>query len=335
MHAITRTDHLPAGNKIFVTGGSGFLGRQLIEDLIAHGYVVHALARSEAAASVVRKHGAIPVIGDLDNIDAMRNGMAGCAAVIHSAAKVDLWGPWEEFQQFTVQGTQNVIDAARAAGVPRFVHISTEAVLAGGKPLIDVDENTPLPGKPNGFYPKAKGLAETLVKKANSAALQTMIVRPRFIWGKGDNTVLPKMVESINAGQWVWFGGDHPTSTCNVVNVSHGVILAAKHGRGGEVYFLTDGAPIGFKDFITRMVATQGVTPPNRTAPLWLADLLARGMEGVWRLLNKTGYPPLTRTAVNLFFGEVTIRSDKAANELGYQPVVSIEEGLKALELSR
>lgn len=331
--AITqRVAHLSPGSIVFITGGSGFLGRQIIEDLVNQGYAVRALARSDTAAATVSQLGALPVRGDLDDVEAMRKGMTGCAVVIHSAAKVDLWGPWEEFQRFTIEGTQNVITAALAAKIPRLVHISTEAVLAGGKPLIDVDENTPLPANPNGFYPKAKGMAETMVRHANSSQLQTVVVRPRFIWGKGDNTLLPKLMDSIASGQWLWFGGDHPTSTCNVVNVSHGVILAAQHGRGGEVYFLTDGAPVSFQDFITRMINTQGATPPNRKAPLWLADLFARGMETWWRAFNKPGYPPMTRTAVNLFFSQVTVKSNKAEKELGYVPVVSIEEGLKALQ---
>lgn len=325
------TDHLPLGSTIFITGGSGFLGRQLIMDLIKKGFQVKALARSDSAAATVRKLGADVVKGDLDDTAAMTEGMNTCAAVIHSAAKVDLWGTWEDFQRFTINGTANVLAAAQAANVPRFIHISTEAVLAAGKPLIDINESMPLPAHPNGMYPKSKGMAEALVKAANCSKLQTVIVRPRFIWGQGDTTLLPKMVASVKAGQWIWFGGDHPTSTCNVVNVSHGVILAAHFGRGGETYFLTDGAPISFKNFISRMLATQGVTPPNRNAPLWLADMLAKGMEWWWRTSNRAGDPPLTCTAVNLFFSEVTIKSNKAEIEFGYRPILSIEAGLKAL----
>ncbi len=325
------TDHLPPSSCVFITGGSGFLGRQLIIDLVKKGFHVNALARSESAAATIRTLGADVVMGDLDDTSAMIEGMQNCAATIHSAAKVDLWGAWEDFQRFTINGTANVLAAAKAANVPRFIHISTEAVLAAGPPLIDIDERLPLPAHPNGMYPKSKGMAEMLVKAANSPTLQTVIVRPRFIWGQGDTTLLPKMVASIKAGQWIWFGGDHPTSTCNVVNVSHGVILATHFGRGGETYFLTDGAPISFKDFISRMLATQGVTPPNRNAPLWFADMLAKGMEWWWRTSNRTGEPPLTRTAVNLFFSQVTIKSQKAEFELGYRPIISIEAGLMAL----
>ncbi|HSW12593.1 MAG TPA: NAD-dependent epimerase/dehydratase family protein [Solimonas sp.] len=317
---------------VFVTGGSGFLGRQLITDLLATGHRVRALARSERAAATVRALGAEVVRGDLDDLAAMQTGMAGCSGAIHSAAKVEQWGRWEDFLRDTVQGTDNVIAAARAAKLPRLVHISTEAVLADGAPIVDADETRPLPAKPNGAYPRSKGMAEQRVLAANGQGLETVVVRPRFIWGKGDTTLAPKLAQAARAG-WVWFGGGtHRTSTCHVRNVSLGVRLALQKGRGGEVYFLTDGAPVAFRDFIGRLIRTQGVEPGERNAPLWLADALAAICETTWALLPLKGEPPLTRTALNLFFRQVTISDAKARRELGYQPVVSVEEGLRELQ---
>lgn len=316
---------------IFLTGGSGFLGRRLIVDLIAAGYGVRALARSERAAATVRALGAEPVPGDLGDLPSMRDGMAGCAAAIHSAAKVEQWGRWEDFLRDTVQGTEQVIAAARAAGLPRLLHISTEAVLADGHPIVDADETRPLPPQPNGFYPRSKGLAEQRVLAANGSDLETLVVRPRFIWGKGDTTLAPKLAQAARAG-WVWFGGGrHRISTCHVRNVSHGVLLALERGRAGEIYFLTDGAPVAFRDFIGRLIRSQGVEPGERSAPLWIADALAALGEAAWTLLPLRGEPPLTRSALNLFFREVTVRDDKARREIGYRPVVSVEEGLREL----
>jgi nucleoside-diphosphate-sugar epimerase len=326
------TTLLPANSAIFVTGGSGFLGRQLIRDLRAQGYTVRALARSDAAASTVRQLGAEPVRGDLGDVDAMRQGMQGCAAIIHSAAHVAMWGRWQDFVRDTVTGTENVLAAARAAGVPRFVHIGTEAVLADGKAIVDADETRPLPAHPNGYYPHSKGIAEQRVIAANGNGLTTMVMRPRFIWGTGDTTLLPQFVQAMQGGQWMWFdGGRHRTSICHVRNVTHGTILAAQNGRGGQIYFLTDGEPVEFRDFISRLVQTWGVTPPTRTAPLWVADLVAAVSELAWKLLPLRGQPTLTRTAVNLMFREVTVRDRKAREELGYRPVVSVDEGLKEL----
>lgn len=318
---------------IFLTGGSGFLGRQLIADLVADGHRVRALARSDRAAATVRALGAEAVAGDLDDLAAMQAGMAGCSGAIHSAAKVEQWGRWEDFLHDTVQGTDNLIAAARAARLPRLVHISTEAVLADGAAIVDADETRPLPAKPNGPYPRSKGMAEQRVLAANRDGLQTIVVRPRFIWGKGDTTLAPKLAQAARAG-WVWFGGGgHRTSTCHVRNVSLGTRLALERGSAGQVYFLTDGAPVAFRDFIARLIRTQGVEPGEREAPLWLADALAIAGEAAWRLLPLKGEPPLTRTALNLFFRQVTVSDARARRELGYQPVVSVDEGLRELQL--
>ncbi len=316
---------------IFLTGGSGFLGRQLIVDLVTQGFRVRALARSPAARDIVQKLGAEPFAGDLNHVPTIVRGMQGCEVIIHSAAKVEIWGDWEDFERVTVKGTENIIQAAREAGLRRLIHISTEAVLADGKALINVDESRPLPAKPNGMYPRSKGMAEQRVLAANDNGLFTVVVRPRFIWGRGDTTLLPNLVKAMKNKSWAWFGPDHLMSTCHVANVSHGVILATKFGRAGQIYFLTDGESISFRDFITRMMATQNVKVPPRQAPLWLASIIAALSETSWRLFKLNGMPPMTRTTVNLFLREVTVSDTKARRELGYTPVISLDEGLRQL----
>ena len=236
----------------------------------------------------------------------------------------------------TVHGTENVIAAARAAKVPRLVHVSTEAVLADGSAIHNADETRPLPKKPNGFYPRSKGMAEQYVLSANGEGLETVVVRPRFIWGRGDTTLLPQLAAAARAGSWVWFGGGtHRMSTCHVRNVSAGIRSTLDKGRPGQVYFLTDGEPVVFRDFIGRLIRTQGVEPGERTAPLWVADVAASAGETLWRLLPLKGQPPLTRTGLNLFFREVTVNDGKARRELGYRPVIDIEAGLRELEAAR
>jgi nucleoside-diphosphate-sugar epimerase len=170
------------------------------------------------------------------------------------------------------------------------------------------------------------------VVAANGSGLTTVVVRPRFIWGAGDTTLLPQFAKAMQGGQWLWFdGGRHRTSICHVRNVTHGTLLAAQRGHGGQIYFLTDGEPVEFRDFISRLVQTRGVTPPTRTAPLWVADLVAAASELAFTLLPLKGAPQLTRTAVNLMFREVTVSDRKAREELGYRPIVSVDEGLEEL----
>jgi nucleoside-diphosphate-sugar epimerase len=308
------------------------VGRALIAELRARGQDVRALARSEAAQRAVREAGAEPVAGDLDSAAALLEGMTGCDVVYHSAANVKQWGPREEFFRVNVAGTSNALEQARAAGVKTFVHVSTEAVLAGERPIINADETSPRAEHPAGLYPLTKGLAEEAVLAANSPAMKTVIVRPRLIWGKGDTTVLPAIVESVKSGVFRWLsGGRYLTSTCHVRNVCEGMILAAERGRGGEIYFLTDGPPVVFRDFMTALLETQGVRPPDGSVPSWVARGLARAVESVWEPLGIEGTPPITFTAVKLIGEEVTVNDAKARRELGYTGRVTREEGLREL----
>jgi nucleoside-diphosphate-sugar epimerase len=315
--------------KIFVTGGSGFVGRNLIAALVARGDHVVALARSLSAMQTVRQLGAEPQAGDLVDVAAMSAGMAGAELVFHCAAKVDDWGDPAEFRRVNVEGTANVIEAARAAGVRRLVHISTEAVLADGTPIRNADETRPRPRRPVGLYPSTKAEAEAVALLANGQGLEVVVVRPRFIWGKGDTALLPRILAVMRKGQFAWIGGGrYLSSTCHVRNVCEGALLAAERGRPGEIYFLTDGAPVEFRGFITAMAATQGVDPGKRSLPHALVYCIAALSELGWRLLKLKGGPPLTRTAVILTGEEVTVNDAKARRELGYRGQVSREAGL-------
>lgn len=310
--------------RAFVTGGSGFVGKRLIAELVdGRGVPVIALARSEAAAIAVRGPGAEPVRGDLDDVRAMTAGMKGCDVVFHAAAHVKQYGKLAEFLKVNVGGTENALAAARAAGVRRFVHVGTEAVLADGRPIVRADEQRPYPARPAGPYPISKGLAERAVIAANKIGeLETVVVRPRFIWGKGDTSVLPELVDAVRRKKFGWIGGGrYPTSTCHVANVVEGTLLAAERGSPGEIYFLTDGESVELRAFLTEMLATQGVAAGNREVPRWVARLVA------W-LTGWMKKPPVTKTAIALVGNEVTVDDAKARRELGYTGKVTREAGL-------
>jgi nucleoside-diphosphate-sugar epimerase len=316
----------------FVTGGSGFIGGHLVERLVREGTRVRALARSDASAKTLSDLGAEPVRGDLSDRASLEAGAEGAALAFHLAAHLGDWGDWKEFESGNVDGTENALAACAAAGVRRFVHCGTEAALMAGQPLVQVDEEAPLRPDSRAPYPATKARAELAVRRANSSGFETLTVRPRFVWGKGDTTLLPEMVRTVKAGQWAWVGGGrNVTDTAHVDNVVEGFLLAAEKGRPGEAYFVTDGEPVVFREFVTAMIETQGVEPPDRSLPAWTASPLARISEAAWKVLPLPGQPPMTTFRSWILTQECTIDISKARRELGYEPIVSHEQGLAEL----
>jgi nucleoside-diphosphate-sugar epimerase len=311
----------------FVTGGSGFVGGALIERLRGEGWDVRALARSERAAERVRELGAEPVMGDLDDLH-----VEDCEVAFHAAAKVEDFGDPADFERVNVQGTRNVVAACRAGGVRRLVHVGTEAALMAGQPLVNVDESAPLRPDSPVLYSSSKAKAEEIVRGAD---FETVVVRPRFVWGRGDTTLLPQMVEMVRAGRFRWVGGGRQlTATTHIDNTVEGLWLAATKAPAGGVYFVTDGAPTVFRDFITEWVGTQGVSIPDKSVPPGVARAAAASAERIWRLLKRPGSPPLTRFAVWVSSQECTIDISRAERELGYVPVRTREDGLRELRPS-
>jgi nucleoside-diphosphate-sugar epimerase len=194
-----------------------------------------------------------------------------------------------------------------------------------------------LPKHPIGLYPWSKGLAEAEVRSAADAGLHAIIVRPRAIWGLGDNVFLPRLSKLVDSGQFAWVGGGHAlTSTCHVKNVCAGLIAAAERGRSGEAYFLTDGAPISYRDYFGGMLLAIGKdASAARSVPLPLARVLAWIVESFWRVTGRSGEPPIVRTAVELIGSQVTVNDEKARRELGYAPVITRQQGLEELERVR
>jgi nucleoside-diphosphate-sugar epimerase len=319
----------------FVTGGSGFVGGALIERLRREGWDVRALARSERAAERVRELGAEAVSGDLGDGASLRAGAEGCEVCFHAAAKVEDWGDPADYVRLNVHGTQNVITACREAGVRRLVHVGTEAALMAGQPLVNVDESTPLRPDSPSLYPSSKAKAEQLVRAANGDAIETVVVRPRFVWGRGDTTLVPQIVELVRSGRFRWVGGGRQlTATTHIDNTVEGLWLGATRAPAGGVYFVTDGEPVVFRDFLTALLATQGVEVPDKSVPPGVAGAAARTAEWIWRRLRRPGNPPITRFAVWVSSQECTIDISRAERELGYRPVMSREEGLAALRSS-
>lgn len=322
--------------KIFITGASGFVGGAAVKRLLAEGCEVIAMSRSENSDQKIRALGAAPSRCDLDSISA--NNIAGCEIVIHAAAHVEAWGEADAWDKVNVQGTKNVLAAARAAGVRRFIHIGTEAALIYGQDLIDVDESAPLALNSPFPYCRTKALAEQAVLAANdpSANFSTMVLRPRFIWGPGDTTILPSVLEMAAAGKWTWIDhGAAMTSTTYIDNLVEAIMLARSGGKPGQAYFILDAGNRSMHEVLTAMAATQKISLPDRSMPGWLARALGRTLEGIWRTFGLKSKPPLTAHEAMVMSRHCTLNGAKAALELGYHQPVSVADGLMAMSSVR
>jgi nucleoside-diphosphate-sugar epimerase len=314
---------------LFITGASGFVGGAIVRALAGR-FTLRALSRSEGSDAAIRAAGATPVRGELGSV--APEAIAGSEAVIHCAAFVKQWGTREKFWSANVEGTRQLLQAARQAGVKRFIHIGTEAALFHGQHMRDIDERYPYPAHTPFLYSETKAAAEKLVLAANAPGFVTLSIRPRFVWGPGDQTILPVLEAMVRSGRFVWVDhGRAQTSTTHIANLVRGVELALERGAGGNAYFVIDDGITQMHEFLTALLATRKLTPQEKSIPGWLARTLAAVTETTWRALGKTSDPPLTRLAASMMSRDCTIRGDKAQRELGYVPAISRSEGLKEL----
>lgn len=316
--------------KVFVTGASGFVGGAAAKALTEAGHELRAMSRSEASDATIRGLGATPVRCDLESVAAAHVG--GADVVLHCAAFVEQWGPPDAWRRFNVDGTRRMLEAARAGGAKRFIHIGTEAALLRGQHLRDVDETYPL--APNSPYPYSatKAQAEMLVRQANRPGFETIVLRPRFIWGPGDTTLLPTIEAMGRAGKFMWIdGGRVRTSTTHIANLVRAIGLALTKGRPGEAYFVLDDGPSTMREMISGMAAARGIALGERSAPGWFADLVGAACETAWRAFKLKGEPPLTRFGAMIMSRDAVLSDAKARADLGYAPVISRAEGLRAL----
>jgi len=317
--------------QIFITGASGFIGGAIAKALSAT-HNVHAMSRSGGSNEHLRAFGATPVRSELGAIKPEH--LAGCEVVIHCAAFVKQWGTREEFWRTNVDGTAQLLQVARQAGVTRFIHVGTEAALFHGQDMREIDETYPYPTSTPFLYPETKAAAEKLVLAANAPGFETICLRPRFVWGPGDQTILPVVKKMVKAGMFMWIDqGRVRTSTTHIANFVHAVTQALSHGRGGQAYFITDDSTTTVREFLTALLKTQGLTPSNTSIPGPLARTLAAILAGVWNLLRLKTEPPLTRFAAAMASSECTIRIDKARSDLHYAPVITRDEGLAELTM--
>ncbi|WP_326835118.1 NAD-dependent epimerase/dehydratase family protein [Amycolatopsis rhabdoformis] len=317
-----------------MTGGSGFVGQHLVRRVTGEGHAVLALARSDRAAELITAAAGDAVMGDLADLvpGAVRpewaSVLAGCDAVIHAAGRMEFWGPDAGFRRDNFVPAVALHEAAAAAGVGRFVLISSASVSTGSQRAAIVDEDTDN-GRPNLAYSRVKLATEQALLSAGTRAMDTVVVRPPFVWGAGMATST-ELADLARAGGWKWIDrGSHVMDFIHVGNLVAAAELALTRGRPGGVYYVTDATPMPIRDFMTALLATQGVDVSRAgSVPLRIAAPLAAVLEGGARLLRRPQPPILTRWLISFLGRDRSYDITAARRDLGYAPCVDLAQGL-------
>lgn len=309
---------------IFLTGGSGLLGTQILKRLVQSGHRVQALARSAASIQKVRDLGATPVSGDLETVSEV--GLRGIDVVIHAAAPVVFWGPWAMYQKEIVDATLALYRSAAQQGVKRFIYISSESVMQGREDLVDVDATQPYAEPPNSDYGRAKKAAEEALLNAlrTSPSCELIVLRPTFIWS-GDAPAVQMLRKKILQRSFMWIDrGERPFEAVHVDNVALAVECALNRGVSGCIYLVTDNSPYTSRSLLTGLLQNgpDAVNVPSASIPAGLARALAACVEGIWRALGiwRTA-PPISKFDVAFLAQSRRYRIDTTTQDLGYQPV--------------
>jgi len=317
--------------KIFITGASGFVGGAIAKELVKNNEVF-GMARSEKSATKIIDLGATPVLCSLNHVK--NENLEGCDLIIHAAAYVEAWGTRKQYWDINVEGTKQLLATAKSTGVKKFIHISSEATLFYGQEMNNIDETYPYPKKTPYLYSETKAAAEKLVVLANQEGLfETVVIRPRMIWGPNDQTILPELIKLIDKGSFMWINnGKAKTSTVHISNLVHAIKLAIENGKGGEIYFITDDEIVSFRSFLTNLLNTQDIIPSHRSISGKISSFIALLLEKIWRIFQLKGEPPITRFAADIMTVNCTINIEKAKQYLNYSPILTIKEGMVELK---
>ena len=312
--------------KALVTGGGGFLGSHIVKALRARGDYPD-----------LRALGAETVRGDITDAAATASACAGIDVVFHTAAKAGGWGDPREYEAINVAGTQHVIDGCRKAGVPVLVHTSSPSVVHVDGDVEGADESIPYAEHFTAHYPRTKMLSEKLALAASDEKLKVVALRPHLIWGPGDRHLLPRLVSRAKAGRLRRVGsGDPKCDTIYIDNCVQAHLLAADRLRagaplGGKAYFISDDQPVGLWTMANRMIGCAGLPPVTRSVPAGVAYAVGATLEAAHWLLRLDKEPVLTRFAATQMSNAQWFNIAAAKRDLGYAPVVSVEEGLRRL----
>jgi len=321
--------------RALVTGGGGFLGGVMVRMLRQRGDEV--VSYSRGTYPELDRLGAEQKCGDLGDADAVMRAAAGCDTVFHVAAMAGIWGAYADFYRANVIGTENVIAACRANGIGRLVHTSSPSVVFDGRDVEGGDESLPYPESFEAHYPRTKALAEQIVLAANSPDLATTALRPHLIWGPGDNHLVPRIIARAKQGRLRRIG-NRPclVDTVYVDNAATAHLLAADRlapgsPPAGRAYFISNGEPIPLWEMVNRILAAAGLPPVERTVSPGLAYAAGVVCEALWGALRLSGEPPMTRFVAHELATAHWFDISAARRDFGYEPEVSLDEGLVRL----
>jgi len=324
--------------KILVTGGGGFLGQALCRGLRQRGHEVVSFNRGRYDA--LDAIGVAQVQGDLAERDAVIAAAQGCAAIFHNAAKAGAWGSYRSYHLANVVGTMNVLAACRAQGVGRLIYTSTPSVTHRATHPVEggTADDVPYGEDLKAPYAATKKLAEQAVLAANDLQLATVALRPRLIWGPGDNQLLPRLVERAKAGRLRFVGdGENRIDTTYVDNAAQAHFDAFEHlspgsACAGSAYFISNGEPKPLREIVNGLLQAAGAPPVTKTIPFGVAYAAGTLLESVWSLLRLGGEPPMTRFLAEQLSTTHWYDMGPARRDFGYVPQVSINEGLTRLK---
>jgi len=323
-------------DKVLVTGGGGFLGGAIARRLMDQGAEIRSFSRGSHPR--LERAGIEQVRGDLADLRAVKSACRGCELVFHVAAKAGLWGRDQDFYAANVDGTRNVLEACTDLGIRYLVYTSSPSVIFDGRDQEGIDESIPYPDHYKASYPKTKAEAEKAVLRADCDRLKTVSLRPHLIWGPGDNLLTPGILAKGRSGRLRRIGsGNKLVDFTYIDNAAEAHIRAAEallSGRaiGGKAYFISQSEPWPLWDFINRLMEIADYPRVKRRIPTGLAYRTGAVCEWMYRILPLKGEPPVTRFMVEELTTAHWYDNSAARRDLGYKPIVSMEEGMIRLQ---
>jgi nucleoside-diphosphate-sugar epimerase len=321
--------------KVLVTGGTGFVGRALVERLVERGDRVVVLARGQAGTDLPA--GAELHRGDVADMSSVGSASRGCGLVFHVAAKAGVWGPREEYRLANEVGTANVLEACRRHSIPRLVHTSTPSVVFDGTDMEGVDESVPYAPRFEAAYPETKAAAERAVLAANGPDLATVALRPHLVWGPGDRHLVPRLLARARAGSLALVGDGRNRVDATFVDNAVDAHLAAAERLApgapcaGRAYFVGNGEPMALRDLVDRILAAAGLPAVTRTVSPGTALLAGAILERLHAWFRPGVEPRMTRFVAREMATAHWFDLGAAKRDLGWTPRVTTDEGMERL----